>query len=239
MFDDESYYSFKLCEMLLAESNLKDWVYNNPVINTSHFLVLFSEFINTMIKNDFISPIMKNNALTYLNLVRFNNDKEIDKIDDVPKKIRIILTNDMIRKINIQKGENYLIYYRQEMYKRTCDKDYLTTPFDDFIIQYESILLNSIQFDQYVLLSHSDSISEEDFENDFLPELSSDLRYFNTINCILEEYPHQFLNQLFLKRYLKTIDSFLKFQDNNLNNSSIIDFNNKVICKTIGLMQKF
>lgn len=234
MFDDESYYSFKVCQMLIANSDLDEWVYNNPSLCTSGFLMFFSIFINKLVSNNFMSPIMKSNALNFLNLVRFNDNYDIDKLDDVSKEIRFGIINELIRKINLQDGLNYLLYYRQEMYKRTNNKDYLINSNDDYIMENESKLLDSIMFDHFVLLSHSNGIDDTEFDDDFLPELVLDDRYLETINCILEEYPNLFFDNVFFNRYHKTINNLLK----NENNMYIITFNNKVISKTRKLKNK-
>ena len=83
MFDEESYYSFKVFELLLAESNLKEWINKNPQLCTSDFLVCFLIFLGPFLENHYLSPKMKSNALNYLNLVRFNNSKEVK--EDISK----------------------------------------------------------------------------------------------------------------------------------------------------------
>ena len=237
MFDDESYYSYKICELLLAESDLKDWVCDNPVLSTYNFLSVFNILIGSLLDNDFLSPIMKSNALNYLNLVRFNDDKDVEKIDNTSKNDKILLINDLIRSINIKPGKQYLTYYRQEMYKRTGNDYYLNTPFDFDIKKSEKVLLESMQFDQMVLLSHSDVIGDIEFSNEYLIQLTSDLKYLETINCILEEYPNQFLNELFFERYKKIISIFINNRKGNYDSNVFVLFNNKVINKTKSLLR--
>ena len=119
MFDDDSYYSFKIFEFLLVESNLKDWIIANPSLSTSDFLTCFLLFIGPFIENNCLSPRMKSNALNYLNLVRFNKDEEVDILDDISKNDRIELINSIIRLINSVDCSKYISFYRQEIYKRT------------------------------------------------------------------------------------------------------------------------
>lgn len=87
MFDEESYYSFKVFELLLVESDLKEWINRNPTLSTSDFLVCFLLFLGPFLENNYLSPKMKSNALNYLNLVRFNNSKEV--IDDISKSEKL------------------------------------------------------------------------------------------------------------------------------------------------------
>ena len=228
MFDDDSYYSFKVCELLLAESNLKNWVINNPIISTYSFLCVFSMVIDSFVNENCLSPAMKSNALSYLNLVRFNDDKRLDDIEIVLNNDKIELINEMIRKINVQNGINYIDYYRQELYKRTGNDDYLSDHSDYFIINSEDDLLKSMQLDQMVLFCHSDAVDDNEFEKEYLFDLASDLKYFESINCILEEYPRQFLNSLFLKRYNLVVKSYMNEHKDSINNHYIEIFNEKV-----------
>lgn len=230
MFDEESYYSFKVFELLLAESNLKEWIKENPVISTSDFLTYFLIFLRPFLENHLLSPIMKNNVLKYLNLVRFNDSKEVKKLETLSKNNKIELINSIIRLINSQNSNNYIDFYKQEIYKRTFNKKYLLLN-KDMIIHYENDLLESIKYDQFILLSHSNQISDEEFKNNFLPMILNDIKYFKTIFCIISEYPNQFKNQLFVERYKLVLDSFINIQENKSGCKSIISFNNKVIKK--------
>lgn len=223
MFDEESYYSFKIFELLLAESDLRDWIKYNPQLSTSDFLTCFLIYLGPFLENNYLSPTMKNNALNYLNLVRFseyNNNKE-----------KIELVNAIIRLINSQDSSKYLNFYRQEMYKRTMDKQCLTKYNDSIIINNEQNLLESIKYDQFVLISHSNQINDEIFNEEFLPALLSELHYFKTINCILEEYPQQFKNPVFLMRYNIVINNFLQIQESISSYKTLTTYNNRVINK--------
>ena len=231
MFDDDSYYSFKIFEFLLVESNLKDWIIANPSLSTSDFLTCFLLFIGPFIENNCLSPRMKSNALNYLNLVRFNKDEEVDILDDISKNDRIELINSIIRLINSVDCSKYISFYRQEIYKRTSNKKYLTKLNDNILLKNENDLLASIKFDHYVLLSHSSQITKEEFEEEFMPIILSDLRYFKTINCILDEYPKQFENPIFVERYNTVINSFLKIQQNLSGYKNLVLYNRKVASK--------
>ena len=231
MFDDNSYYSFKVFELLLTEPDLKDWINNNPVMCTSDFLTSFLITLGPFLKDHYLSPQMINNALNYLNLVRFNDDEVVEKIDDVSKNKRIELINSIIRILNSQNCSNYLEFYRSENYKRTSNRKFLTTFDNTIILSTEKELLESIKYDIFVLITHSNQISDKKFKQDILPIILSDLKYFKTINCILDEYPNQFLNPIFKERYNTVINSFLKNKTNLLGHKIVSSYNRKVANK--------
>lgn len=219
MFDDNSYYQYKIFELLLVESNLDEWVNNNLVLSSYDFLEMFLDFINIYLDEDYLGPSMKNNVLNYLNLVRFKGYKDVKKIE---------LINYIIRLINVHRGNKYLDYYRYEMYKRTGNDDYLKYPFDMITVNGEEKLFKSMQYDQFVLLSHSEEIDDEEFDCDFLNDLSSNMNYFESINCMLYEYPRIFCNDLFVERFNKVVNVFLKKSNQDNYYSSVLSFNNKI-----------
>ena len=227
MFDEESYYSFKVFELLLTESNLKEWIDNNPVLSTSEFLTCFLIFLGPFLEKQYLSPRMKNNALNYLNLVRFNNSEEV--IEKIPKSEKIELINSIIRLINTQDSNNCFDFYLQEIYKRTSNRKYLSTLNKKVILSIENDIFESIKFDHFVLLSHSNQVSDELFLNEFLPIILNDLRYFKSINCIIKEFPNQFKNPLFIQRYQTVITNFLAIQTSVLGCKTLVSFNKKVV----------
>lgn len=231
MFDDESYYSFKVFELLLAEPNLNDWIKNNPFLSTSNFITCFLIYLGPYLENNYLSPFMKNNVLNYLNLARFNDDEEINNLDCLSKKDKIELINSIIRLINSQDNNNYIDFYRQELYKRTLNRKCLTIPYDNLVLYNEHKLLESIKYDQFVLITHSEQTTNEEFEKEIIPILISDLKYFETINCILYEYPQQFNNPLFFSRYKNVIANFLNIQNSILGYKSVHSYNKRVINK--------
>lgn len=224
-FDNDSYYAFKLYELLLTESNLNSWIKNYPIFSTYNFLDGFLDFINMMIDNNFLSYSIKDNILKYLVLVRFNDDKRVETIDEHSFEERVNLINKIIRLVNSGKDNNYITFYRNELIKRTGNLDYL----HGRIADKEAVLFESMKFDQQVIYSHSNAVSDSKFTSDYIPIFVSDYKYFQTINCILAEYPKQFRNSLFKQRYDKTISNYLKY---NLSNSkkcvSVLYFDQKV-----------
>ena len=229
MFDEDSYLCYKVCQLLLSDSNSDELIKYNSSLCSFDFLSFFLMFISALLQEDYIGPLMKKNVLKYLNNVRFSNDIDSD---------RIHLINTIIRLINIQEGENYLDYYRQEMYKRTHNRQYLVYPYNSFIKENEDRLIESMQFDYLVLISHSNLVTDDEFYDNYYQEIISDLRYFETINCILEEYPERLLDPVFYQRYIIIINAFLKNQNNNYGYHSLIRFNNRVEKKVNCLLKR-
>lgn len=221
---DEIYYTFKLSELLMVESDLEEYIANNPLISTGIFLNNFLVCIEPFLNKEYLSPQLKHNILNYLNLVRFNEDKEVDKIDIFKRDERINILNSIIVLINSQCCNNYLDFYFLEAWKRSYNKLIIDE-------MSEEDLFNSIKFDYLVLISHSNKIDDIKFKEIFLPILLSSLNYFKTINCILNEYPILFKNIHFLKRYNLVINNFLNNQNNIKGYNDIISFHKKVMKK--------
>lgn len=229
MFDDDSYYRFKVLELLLVESDIKEFVYLNPVLSCYDFLQNFSDFIDVYINSDYMGSSFKENILNYLNIVRFNTDPNVSKLDSVSQEEKISFINKIIRKVNIQNGNKYIDYCRCELYKRTANDYYLNCP-AYLIEKLENKLFDSIKYDHFVLISHLNIVNEEEFYSDFLLDLSNDIRYFETINCILNEYPQLFLNNLFIDRYNKVVSNSLNKDNLDSNQLLINSFNESVSC---------
>lgn len=85
------------------------------------------------------------------------------------------------------------------------------------------------------MLSHSEEVSDKVFEEKYLLDLTTDSKYFESVNCILEEYPYQFLNKLFLIRYRMVINEWLE-QENDYIYQSIVQYNERVNNKIIKLI---
>ena len=227
MFNDESYSLYKDCELVLANRDADGIIEKNVNLKSYAFLNSFKNFINKMIENDYLSPFMKNNALNYLNTVRFSDILGSDENWD--KKIWLI--SDIIRLINSKDCKKYVTYYRKEMYKRTNNDDYMNLP-SCYILLSEEKLCNSINFDHLVLFSHSDKVDNMTFRNEYLLKLIGNWRYFETINCILEEYPNKFLDKVFMERYQIVMNEYYNRDYGEPFNYGIVMFGDKVEKKT-------
>lgn len=229
MFEEDSYYIFKVCQLLMSESNLNDFLKENDTLCTSDFMFNFLICIIPFIENKFLSQFMKNNILKYLNYVRFNDNEELNKKETLSKDAKINLVNDIIRMINSADCDNHLIYYREEMYKRTNNKLFLLNPLDSWIMENEKKLFDSMKLDYFIIYSHSDAVEEQEFDNIFIPELLVDFKYFESINCIIKEYPMQLVNPLFFSRYKKVIENFMNKELDDKERKEIVQIDKKIV----------
>ena len=71
--------------------------------------------VSEFIIDDYLSPLMKSNALNYLNVLRFNEKLETDDIRE--KKIWLI--SDIVRLLNSNDCKKYITFYRKEMLNHT------------------------------------------------------------------------------------------------------------------------
>lgn len=205
-FDNESYYAFKLYELLLAESHLKGWIEEYPVLSTYNFLNGFLDLIYILIEKQFLSDSIKENILRYLVLVRFNEDERVKFMDEHSFEEKVNLINKIMQIVKLGKGTNYIKFYQEELVRRTDNQYYLLENVDG----KEKDLFESMKLDQQVIYSHSSAVTDEQFISYYISYFIKDLKYFQTINCILAEYPRQFNDPLFVQRYNKMISSFLK-----------------------------
>ena len=119
--------------MMIVKSDIKEFVYLNPVLSCYDFLQNFSDFIDVYINSDYMGSSFKENILNYLNIVRFNTDPNVSKLDSVSQEEKISFINKIIRKVNIQNGNKYIDYCRCELYKRTANDYYLNFLFHIFL----------------------------------------------------------------------------------------------------------
>lgn len=213
IYDEINNYNImKIVELILTDNFIDEIIDVNPELCTFDFLVMFEDIIEQFISREILSPIMKKNALSYLNHVRFVIDGGIE--DEEDRNFIINLINKLIVKLNDQRGKNYIEFYRNEMYKRTNNKKFLRCP-DTYIKQCEQNLFESISLEQMLLYSHSVDVSDEEFQNECLPDLSNDPVYFDAISCFINECPHLFLDKLFYSRFLIVMNEWINKEKGN------------------------
>lgn len=220
MFDDKSYLLYKNCELVLAEKKVENLL-NKDVFKSYEFLIYFKEYISELVDGKLLSPLMKNNILNYLNMIRFADNEEVNNNN------KFSLINDIIRLVNLCDCKKYTTFYRKEMYKRTNNEDYMNLP-SSYIVQSEEKLCNSILFDNLVLFSHSHKVDDNSFKCKYIPKIVGNWKYFETINCILEEYPQKFLDDIFRKRYQMVMEEFYNRDFGEPYNYGIYLFGEKV-----------
>lgn len=79
-----------------------------------------------------------------------------------------------------------------------------------------------------ILHSHSDEVSEKEFNEQYLPIFVSSCDYYESLNAILFEYPRMFKKQIFYNRVIKVLECNQK-----LNYDKTVCRGNKKIIKRI------
>lgn len=130
---------------------------------------------------------------------------EARNINDNDRVRRIELINEMISLLNFIKEDENLEFYRKELYKRRqCLKYFL---YDQDIIKNEiSITNGSICCDFLILESHSSDVSEDKFDEQYLPLFINNYDYYEALNALLIEYPKVFKNEILCNRVVKVLE---------------------------------
>jgi len=157
-------------------------------------LNVLSEFKDTIVyfgNNDCINPRIRDNIYQILFDGRDINDEYLEQ--------RIDLINEIIKYLNSCRYDNYIPFYRGQLYLRTKDKEY--DKYTDQEIAKEIDLVDNAMFNDFiVLLSHGSDTTDEDFENKYLPDLVNNYSYYESLNMILEDCPSMFNDKLFVDR---------------------------------------
>lgn len=161
---------------------------------------------------------VKDNINEFLNQARYHFD------DDRVERIKLI--NEIITLINSQINDEYLMFYRFQLYYRNKNSKYLLKATREEIEKEIPHVHNSICHDLYVVVSHSDEYTEEDFNNEALPYLQDSNLYYESLNMILRENPIVFNDLNFYNRMINIL---------NINNSiykdekEMIKYNKKLV----------
>lgn len=175
-------------------------------------------------KNDFSNSV-RENILDYLNQARF--------IEDEFKLERIEIINDIIRTLNTQQKDYSSIFYSLELFKRTRQLRYLLKFNLEFSEEEMDIINQGIAFDLYVLCAlDNNSVSNEDFTQDYLPTLIKNDLFYETINAILVENPSIFKDKNIYDRVMSIFNmNEVLLQDKDtkkMNKQFIKEMNRKI-----------
>jgi len=201
--------------------NLEDEEYENK--EDIFDLVFMRSFLNVVkyyVDNNSFSEKIKDNIRNYLFKAREYKDNNRDK--------RIDIINEIIITLNNQKEDNSLGFYRLELYKRRRDLKFAIKADNDTIKKEIDAIHDSICGDLYVIYTHSDSISDQKFINEHLPNLSNSAMYYESINALIMDYPYIFKDRIFYNRMMCVL---------NLNNElynddkEMINLNKKLVKK--------
>lgn len=221
IIDENDYYWIKVCEFLLVDSNSEKTVLRNEVLSSVGFLNRFLQIVEMFANQNALDKEMKENILSYIYFVRCNGDMKGNGNEIISKIISLV--NNKLEDASIG-------FYRNELYKRNDNILYLDSKSvpKPFILKKKGELFRSIRFDQFLLYTHSIKVSDEEFVTKYLSKLVDDDRYYESLNCILNEYPQQFLNKLFYKRYSIVMSNNLHYEEDKRKKQKIRDFADKV-----------
>lgn len=184
------------------------------------FMESFSNIVKFYVENNAFSEKIKDNIRNYLYKAREYKDNNRDK--------RIDIINEIIITLNSQKEDNSLGFYRFELYKRRRDLKLAIKSDNDTIKKEIDAIHDSICGDLYVIYTHSDSINDQKFITEHLPNLSNSAMYYESINALLMDHPYVFKDRLFYNRMMCIL---------NLNNElysddkEMINLNKKLVKK--------
>jgi len=177
--------------------------------------------------NGHLIDSVKNNINEFLSQARLYEDN--NRVD------RIKLINEIITLMNSQINDEHLLFYRFQLYNRTKKSTYLLKSTDEEIKKEIPHVHDSICHDLYVVSSHSDEFTDEEFIKEALPYLQDSNLYYESLNMILKENPIVFKDLTFYNRMICIL---------NINNDiykeekEMIKYNKKLVKKVNSKIKK-
>lgn len=144
--------------------------------------------------NGHLIDSVKDNINEFLNQARYHLDN--DRVE------RINLINEIITLMNSQINDEYLLFYRFQLYYRTKNSKYLLKATRTEIEKEIPHAHDSICHDLYVISSHSNEFTDEEFVKEALPYLQDSNLYYESLNMILKENPIVFKDLTFYNRMM-------------------------------------
>lgn len=206
----EDYIFLKMFHLVMLESDIDKVQRQIPNMFTIEFLHDFLFVINFYCEFGYIGGDLKSNVLNYVNKFRF---MEIPKETEENFNKKIALINELIVNVNKQKSDNSLKFYRDEMYVKTHDINFLYGD-NEYIHLCKDLLKEFIKYDCAFLYMHSHLVSEEEFNTKCYPVLLNDDTYYQTINSVLNDAPELFLNPEFRRRVILILKDNYILADN-------------------------
>ena len=200
-----TYYTYKMALSIPFDMKESDFEYNNIYFNllVMDYLKLIVE---TFTKENLISKKVEDNIKNYLLQARDYQDKN--------RKERIDIINDILSSLNSQENDNSLGLYIYELMKRRNSKKYLFKPISEIKSEIDKVH-QSIVNDYLVLFTHSESMSDEVFNQSFLDKFVKSELYFESLNVILNEMPQVFTNSIFYERVMDVLSTKKFFEKKN------------------------
>lgn len=178
--------------IIFANSNI-DYK-NQPELFNISIVKSLKNVIKSLTKEKYLSKKVKENIYKYVMEAREFNDEH--------KEERYNELNEIVKLVNGQKEDLSYIFYTYELYKRINDKKYLSKCIENLDADQIKNIHESIFGDLLVLTSHSNDISDDEFINEYLPNLTNSYLYYESINAILHENPSVFKDLTFYNRMI-------------------------------------
>lgn len=205
----------------LIDSIMFDFYDNNykedPCMFDLIILECLKSVVEARVKDGDLSKAVIDNINNYLQQARDYQDEKIIE--------RIKLINEIIIMMNSQKYDDLLIFYRMQLIYRRRDFYYAIKCTKDEIKSEMDNVHESICYDLVVLESHSENVSDEEFANEYLPDLVNNQFYYESLNIMLKENPKVFRNKIFYDRMM----SVLSLNEQLNNNDELTKINKKLV----------
>ena len=181
-------------------------IFNNEKINYAEDSSIFDlsviESLRNIVKyhtsNGHLIDSVKDNISEFLSQARYHFDKEREE--------RIKLINEILILMNNQINDEHLMFYRFQLYYRTKQSRYLLKASQEEIKKEIQHVHDSICHDLYVITSHSDEFTDEEFIKESLPYLQDSNLYYESLNMMLRENPIVFKDLTFYNRMMCTLN---------------------------------
>lgn len=186
------------------------WIFDTKVLEDIKVIIEYYCY------QGYLNLKIKNNVYNYLNEAR--NIKSDDYKD------RIKLINEIITELNKSSDYTYHLFYSIELFKRRNNRKYLYKYNIDIIDKEIPLVNKSLIYDSLVLISHNNRTSDKKFVEEWLPSLTENLFYYESISAILKEYPEIFKDQTFYNRFICVLNA-----NNELSENASYKVNKKLV----------
>ena len=214
-----SYKTIKLIHNIIFNFVENDYTEDPSIFN----LLIIESFKNIVEEHLLLGNLsndVKNNIFNFLNQAREYKDEKSEK--------RNQLINELIVSMNSNYEDKSNVFYRMELYKRTRDFKYVTKYTNEQINENIEYVHDSICNDFYILVSHLEETTDEEFEEIYLPCFIDCETYYDSLNAILFENPKVFKNKLFYSRMMKILNENVKLHNED---KVMKNYNNKILRK--------
>ena len=214
------YYYLKLVQFLVFDfeenKKVREGVYDE-ILKEQNFLISLEGFIMTMCNNNYLEEMYKDNVRDIL--IRLGNI-------DLVKLLYNSKINNIKIKLNSSDDSNALYYYAYETTKRIPNIPIKMISSQEKIRDlFINNISTSISNDYTVLVTLIGSMSDEDFENIFIPAYALRLEFFYSIRAILDEQK----DIIFCEKSIERIKIILEYNKKNIKMVNMDSHSKKIL----------